>query len=345
MSVLKRCLTVPTVLFCLASQASAQGDAQTFYKDKQVKFIVSSGVGGGFDSFTRLIARHLPNHMPGAPTIVVQNMPGAGGVKAANYLYSVAPKDGTTIGLFQNTVPLEPLYGNSQAQFDATKFQWLGSPSQETAVFAVWHSVPVNSIADAKNYQIIVGAPGVSSSVAFYARLFDYIFDVKIKVLAGYEGASQALFGMEKRENDGNTSAYWSSLKSIRPSWIAEKKIKFLFQYGGHPNPELKDVPFALDIINDPKKRELMEIGAAPLALGRPIAAPPDVPADRIKLLRTALEDTFKDPAYLAECAQLRLECVDAANGLEIAKGLEKAYHASPDVVEQLRRIYQYDGQ
>jgi tripartite-type tricarboxylate transporter receptor subunit TctC len=342
MSVLKGSLTIGFVLLCLTGLASAQ-DVQTFYRGKQFKFIVSSSAGGGFDAYTRLIARHIQKHLPGSPTIVVQNMPGAGGIRAANYLYSVAPKDGTEIALFQNTVPLEPLYGNVQAQFEATKFQWLGSPSQETAVFAIWHSVPVNSIHDARNYQLIVGAPGVSSSPAFYARVFESIFDVKIKVLAGYKGASEALFGMEKRENDGNSSAYWSSLKSIRPDWITEKKIKFLFQYGGHPNPDLKGVPFALDLIKDPTKREMMEVAAAPLALGRPIAAPPGVPSERVNALRAALDATFQDPEYLADCAQVRLECDDPVSGIKVTEGLVKAYGASSEVVNELRRIYQYD--
>jgi tripartite-type tricarboxylate transporter receptor subunit TctC len=270
---------------------------------------VSSSAGGGFDTYTRLIARHIQKHMPGKPTLVVQNMPGAGGVRAANFLYSVAPKDGTVIALFQNTVPFEPLYGNKQAQFDANRLQWLGSPSQEFAVFAIWHSVPVDNIEDAKTHELVVGAPGSNSSPAFFGRVFQAVFDIKIRILAGYPGATEVLLGTERRENDGNSSAYWSSLKAIRPDWIADKKLKFLLQYGAHPHPELKGVPYALDLIGHPLKRELMQVASAPLALGRPIAAPPDVPAERIAALRTALAETFRDPAYLSECATLRLEC------------------------------------
>jgi tripartite-type tricarboxylate transporter receptor subunit TctC len=306
--------------------------------------VVASSPGGGFDTFTRLIARHLPKHLPGHPAVVVQNMPGAGGVRAANFLYSVAPRDGTTIALFQNTVPLEPLYGNKQATFEATRFEWLGSPSEEFAVFAIWHTVPVSKIEDAKNYELVVGAPGTNSSPAFFGRLFRSVFDIRIRILAGYPGAAEVLLGMERRENDGNSSAYWSSLKAIRPDWIAEKKVKFLLQYGAHPIGALEDVPYALDLIKDPFKRELMEVASAPLALGRPIAAPPAVPGDRVAALRKALAETFADADYLSECAALRLDCDEPVAGEAIANGLGRAYKASPEVVRELRRIYRRAG-
>jgi len=329
-----------TALVLAVLPARAQAPAE-FYRDKQVKFVVSSSVGGGFDTVTRLIARHVQKHMAGRPSFVVQNMPGAGGVRAGNFLATVAPRDGTTIALFQNTVPFEPLYGNRQALFDATKLAWLGSPSQEFAVFAIWHTVPVDRIEDARTHELVIGAPGSSSSPAFFGRVFQAVFDIRIKIIAGYPGAAEVLLGTERRENDGNSSAYWSSLKAIRPEWIAEKKLKFLLQYGAYPHPELKGVPYALDLIADGAKRELMAVAQAPLALGRPIAAPPDVPADRVAALRAALADTFRDPDYLAECAALRLECDEPVAAPAITERLAQAYGASPDVVRALRQIYQ----
>jgi len=323
-----------------APPVCAQAPAE-FYRDKQVKFVVSSSVGGGFDTVTRLIARHVQKHMPGRPSFVVQNMPGAGGVRAGNFLATVAPRDGTTIALFQNTVPFEPLYGNKQALFDATKLAWLGSPSQEFAVFAIWHTVPVDRIEDARTHELVIGAPGSNSSPAFFGRVFHAVFDIRIRIIAGYPGAAEVLLGTERRENDGNSSAYWSSLKAIRPEWIAEKKLKFLLQYGAYPHPELKGVPYALDLIADDAKRELMAVAQAPLALGRPVAAPPDVPADRLAALRAALADTFRDPDYLADCAALRLECDEPVAAQAITERLAQAYSASPEVVRALRQIYQ----
>jgi hypothetical protein len=340
MRVLASALACGTALVLSALSARGQTPAE-FYRDKQVKFVVSSSVGGGFDTYTRLIARHIQKHMPGGPAFVVQNMAGAGGIRAANFLYSVAPKDGTTIGLFQNSVPFEPLYRNKQATFDANALQWLGSPSQEFAVFTIWHTVPVHKIEDAKSHELVIGAPGSTSSPAFYGRVFQSVFGIRIKIIAGYPGASEALLAMERRENDGNSSAYWSSLKAIRPDWIAEKKIKFLLQYGPHPHTELEGVPYALDLIRDPVKREMMEVASAPLALGRPIAAPPGVPSDRVTAIRMALAETFRDPDYLSECATLRLECNEPVTAQTITDGLARAYNASPEAVRQLRKIYQ----
>ena len=334
-----KALFAGAVLFSTALAASAQSPAE-FYKDKQIKFLVSSSVGGGFDTYTRLIARHIHKHMPGKPGFVVQNMVGAGGLRAANFLGSVAPKDGTTIALFQNSVPLEPLHGNRQALFDPNAFHWLGSPSQEFAVFAIWHTVPVVRIEDARTYELVIGAPGSMSSPAFYGRVLQAVFDVRLKILAGYAGALEALLGMERRENDGNTSAYWSSLKSIRPDWIAERKLRFLLQYGASPHPELKEVPFALDLIKDGIKREMMEVASAPLAMGRPIAAPPNVPLERVNALRQALADTFRDPEYLAECVKLRLACSEPVTAQAITDGLARAYRASPEVIAALRQHY-----
>jgi tripartite-type tricarboxylate transporter receptor subunit TctC len=333
-------------MFAVATAAilvSASADAETpaeFFKEKQINVIVSSDVGGGFDAYARMIARHITPHMPGNPPFVVQNMPGAGGLRAANSLYSVAPKDGTTIGLVQNTVPLEPLYGNTQASFNANHFQWLGSPNQEVAVLAIWYTVPVDTIEDAKKHQLIIGASGSSSSSAFYARVFEAVFDIKIKIIAGYKGAADALLAMERGENEGNTSAYWSSLKSMRPDWIKDKKIKFVFQYGAKPHPELNGIPFALDLIKDPIRREIMDVASAPLGLGRPILGPPGIPADRVDALRKALTDTFQDTEYRAECAKLRLECDAPATGSEIAETLARAYAASPEAVRRLQQIY-----
>ena len=326
-------------LLATVSSASAQ-EAEEFYRNKQVNFIVSSDVGGGFDTYARLIARRMPSHMPGKPTIVVQNMPGAGGTRAANFIYSIAPKDGTTIGMVQNTVPLESLYGNKQATFDAKKFSWLGSPNEEVAVLLVWHSVPVDRIADAKKHQLVIGASGANSSSAFYARIFEEVFGTKMKVIPGYRGASDAMLGMERGENDGNTSAYWSSLKATKPDWIRDKKIKLILQYGARPHPDLPNVPFAYDLISDSKKREIMMVASAPLGFGRPMMAPPNVPADRILALRAALTATFKDKDYLAECNSLQLDCDTAATGEVITERIERVFSATPEINALIRDLY-----
>ena len=325
--------------------AAAHGeDLADAYKGKQIKLIISSAVGGGYDAYSRTVARYWGNHIPGNPTIVPQNMPGAGGVKAGNYLWEAASKDGLTVGNLQNTVPFEPLLGNKLALFDTNKFNWLGSPSKEVALLAVWYTVPVNTIADAKRHELIMGASGANSTPAFYARVLQAVFDIKIKLIVGYPGQTEALLGTEKGENEGYPSAFWSSLKVVKPDWIKDKKLKFPVQYALEPHPDLKDVPFALDIIANAEDKQLMEVASAQLTLGRPMLAPPGVAAERIAMLRTSLAATFKDPAYLADCEKQRLECDAPVTGEQMQSILKRAYDTPEPVLNRLRKIYEEGG-
>ncbi len=324
------------------ASASAQ-DLTGIYKGQQVKLIISSPPGGGYDAYARTIARHMGNHLPGNPTIVAQNMPGAGGVKAANFLYTVAPKDGLTIGNLQNTVPFEPMYGNKQATFDAARFNWLGSPSKEVALLTVWHTVPVNSIDEAvkKDRTFILGASGVNSTPAFYGRVLQAVFRIKVKLIAGYPGQTESLLAMERGENEGYASVFWSSIKATKPDWIRDKKIKFLVQMALEPHPELKSVPFALDMIKNPDDKRLMELASAQLAIGRPMVAPPDVAPERVAALRKSLDATYKDKAFLAECEKQRLECDSPIGGEKMQEILKRMYASPKPVVARLRAIYE----
>lgn len=333
---------VAMVAGLVAIPAAAQ-DLTSVYKGQQVKLIISSPPGGGYDAYARLIARHVGGHLPGNPSIIAQNMPGAGGVKAANYLYTIAPKDGLTIGTLQNTVPFEPLYENKQATFDTSKFNWLGSPSKEVALLTVWHTVPVNSIGEAieKNHTFILGASGVNSTPAFYARVLQAVFGIKVKLIVGYPGQTDSLLGMERGENEGYASAFWSSLKATKPDWIRDKKIKLLVQMALEPHPELKDVPFALDMIKKPEDRMLMELASAQLAIGRPMVAPPEVAPDRVAALRRALDRTFKDSAFHAECDKQRLECDAPVSGEQMQEILRRVFASPAPVVARLRGIYE----
>ena len=326
----------------LASTAAHAADPiAAAYADKQLKLIVSSSPGGGYDLYARTIARHMGSHLPGDPTIVPQNMPGAGGIKAANYLYTVAPKDGLTIGSLQNTVPFEPMYGTKQASFDPGGFNWLGSPTKEVAFLLVWHAVPVDSLADAKGHQFILGSSGAASTPSFYARVLATVFNLNIKLINGYPGQTESFLAMEKGENEGYSSTFWSSLKTAHPDWIADRKIKILVQYALEPHPELKDVPFALDIIANPDDRQLMEVASAPLSLGRPFVAPPGVADERVAALRSALTATFDDPAFKAECATVRLECDAPVSGAETQAIIARMYASPAPVLTRLRHIYE----
>jgi tripartite-type tricarboxylate transporter receptor subunit TctC len=314
---------------------------QNFYAGKQVTMVVSSAPGGGYDAIARTVARHLRKHIPGEPTIVVQNMGGTGGLVAANHVYNIASRDGLTIAQFQNTVPFEPLYGNKQARYEPPKFNLLGSPSKETALLLVWHTSPIMTLQDAQKRQVILAATGASSTPAFYTRLLVDIFHLKVKLITGYPGQNEQFLAMERGENEGGASTFWSSLKTIRPQWIAENKVRLLLQYGFEPNPELKQVPFALDLLKDkPDDYRLMVVASAALSLGRPFAAPPDVPADRLAILRKAFSETFADPEFLADCTKQGLECDSPSTGEDLQRIVREAYAAPQPIIDRLQKVY-----
>lgn len=330
---------------CLAFTAVAVGGlsgaaAEEFYKGKKVNLVVPSTPGSGYDVYARVVARFLPKHLPGTPTIVVQKMPGAGGIRGANFIYNVAPGDGLTIGQMQSIIPLEPFYENKQAQYEPAKFHWLGSPGPESSVFVVWHTAPVTTLEDAKKHELVIATGGAASTGAFYARVVSAMFGVKMRFVEGYQGVGEAFLAMERGENDGYPAIFWSTLKASHADWIRDGKVRFLLQYGGAPNPELKNVPFATDLMGAPDDRLIMEIAAAPFALGRPFALPPAVPPQRVKEHRAAMAATFRDQEYLAECERQRLECADPVSGEAIADIIAKTYSAPETVRQRLLEIY-----
>lgn len=318
---------------------TAEAADKSFYDGKDIDYIVGSDAGGSYNAFARMIAKHLPKHIPGEPTIVVQNMPGAGGLRAANFLYNVAPKDGLTIGMINNTLAFDPLYGNKNAQFKATEFNWLGTPSKETGLLVVWHTVPVDTLEDAKNQTLVLAASGTGSTPAFFARVLSSIFDIKVKIIPGYKSQTESFLAMERGENDGNASPFWSSLNNNYPTWIPEKKIKVLTYYGATKVPEIPG-PYALDLISDPEKKAIMTIAQAGLAMGRPSLAPPKVSPEKVAVLRDAFAATFKDPDYLADCDKQRLDCTTPSAGPEMLEMIKEVYSSPKGAVEKITEIY-----
>lgn len=313
--------------------------ADDFYKSKQISFILSSAVGGSYDHNARLVARHWTRYIPGEPSVVVQNMPGAGGIRAANWLYNVAPKDGLTVGMINNTIVFDPLFGNKQAQFDSTKFNWLGTPSQETALFIIWHTVPVNSLEEARKRELIMGASGVGSTPAFFARVLSHVFDLNVRILPGYRSQTESFQAMERGENDGYASPFWSSLKSTYPHWLEEKKVRPLVYYGGVRNVEIP-APYALDILKDPDRRAMMELAQAGLTMGRPILAPPGVDVSRVETLQKSLNELFRDSEFLTECRKIGLDCSSPLSGQQMTNFVDKIHATPKSAVSQISAIY-----
>jgi tripartite-type tricarboxylate transporter receptor subunit TctC len=325
------------IIAVLAATAPAKADAVAdFYKGKDLRMIVSTTAGTGYDTYARAVARHLPRHIPGNPAIIVQNMPGAGGILAANHLYSVAPADGTVFGMIQNTVPFEPLFENKAARFDPMKFNWLGTPATEVGLYIVYHTSKVKTLADAQQHETIAGTTGTASTPAFYGRLFNQILKTKTKLIGGYPGQLELLLSMEQGETNAMTSPFWSSLKIQRPTWYPQKIIAILFQYGAAPHPDLKEVPFALDLVKDPTDRLLLTAAQAPLGFGRPYAAPPGVPAERVAALRAAFDATFKDPAFQADCQKQGVECDDSRTGAQMDEHIRAAYAIPAEMKQRL---------
>jgi tripartite-type tricarboxylate transporter receptor subunit TctC len=322
-------------LLLWATGASAQND---FYRGKTVTLVISSSAGGGYDVMGRTIARYLPKHIPGNPRVIVTNMPGAGGIGATNYLYRSAPKDGTFIGAIQNNLPFEPLLGTREAVYDPTKFNWLGSPSIEVGLVVVWKTAPVNTIQDLQRREITVGSSGANSTPSFYARLINETLKTKMKIVVGYPGQNEAYLAMERGEVDGFPSLFYNTLNATRPNWRTERNVKVILQYGLEKEPALPNVPSALDLVTNPEDRQLLQAGLAQVTMGRPYLMPPGVPQDRVAIMRKALEDTFKDAAFVADANRLALG-VDPRTGAQVQQMLEEAYKMPPNIVARLRTL------
>lgn len=323
----------------IAAAPASAAEPVPFYRGKTIQIIVSSPVGGGYDAMSRVIARHLPAHILGRPNVIVINMPGAGGIAATNHLYSRAAKDGTVIGGVQNNTPFEPLMGTTQAVYDATKFNWLGSPSIETGIVAVWHTVPVTTIDDLKKHEVLMGSSGANSTPSFYARLINATMGTKMKLIVGYPGQTEALNATERGELDGYPSIFYSSIMTTKPDWVRDKKLKFLLQYGPHKEPALQNVPFAMDLVTNPADRVLLQTGFAALSLGRPYLMPPGVPPERVALMRKALAETFADPRFIAEATRMGLAPNQARTGEQLQQILEQTYRTPPAVIDRLRKL------
>jgi tripartite-type tricarboxylate transporter receptor subunit TctC len=325
-------------IIALCAPALAQNGAD-FYRGKTVTLVVSSSPGGGYDTMARTIAKYLGTHLPGNPRVVVSNMPGAGGIVAMNYFYRNAPKDGTFLAAMQNNTPFEPLLGTKEAMYDPTKFNWLGSPSVEVGLVAVWKTAPVNSITDMKTREITMGSSGANSTPSFYARLMNETLGTKMKLVVGYPGQNEAYLAMERHEVDGFPSLFYNTLNATKPNWRSEKNVRLLLQYGLEKEPAIPDVPSLLDLVTDPENRLLLQAGLAEVTLGRPYLMPPGVPAERVEAMREALQATFKDAGFLADANRMQLGVSSPKTGAEIQTLIADTYRTPPNVVERLRKL------
>ena len=298
-------ILVSAIILGASGTALAQ-PAADFFKGKQLRLIVASDVGGGYDVYARVLARHIGRHIPGSPTIIVQNQPGAGGMIMTNQLYGQGG-DGTVIGMPLNGVPTASLL-SSAAKFDSAKLNWLGSLSREPFVGFVWHTAPITNITEIATKEVLVGATTPGATMVDYPLLLNDLLGYKFKIVRGYKAPPQINLAIERGEVQGNGGVGLSVVKTLTQNWIDEKKIRFLVQYNFQRHPELANVPLVTELAKSDIERQAMRLVFSRAEYARPFFLPPGVPADRVAALRRAFDATAKDPAFVAEMASLKLD-------------------------------------
>jgi tripartite-type tricarboxylate transporter receptor subunit TctC len=314
----------------LAGPAVAQPTA--FFKGKRITIEVGSAAGSGYDAYARLLARHMPSHIPGAPAIVVQNMPGGGGLTSANHLYNVAVRDGSVIGSVQRGLLISPLIMPDGVKYDVTKFHWLGSTNAETGVVAVWHTAPHKTIADVMRTELVVGGSGPYTDSETTPRAYNRILGTKFRIVSGYQSTAPVLLAMERGEVQGIGNSSWSNWTTTYAHYLKDKTVRLLLQSGLDRNPDLPDVPLALDLAKTDADRQALELLLAPTKIGRPFVAPPEVPGDRIQALREAFDATMADAALLNEAKALNMD-ISPVTGAYIEQTVARLYALPASVV------------
>jgi tripartite-type tricarboxylate transporter receptor subunit TctC len=293
--------------------------AADFYQGKTVRMLVGSAPGGGYDSYARTFAQYLRKHIPGEPTIVVQNMPGAGGMVVTNWLFNVAPKDGTAFGLLQRGIPFHPFFGEKNAKFVPTEFNWLGSFNSETSVVSISSKSKVKTLKDALTMTAVLGGSGPNDSET-HPSLMNNTIGTKFRIAGGYKSNTEVLLAMERGEVEG-VGGSWGSLKALRPNWLRDREVNVIVQTGRVKHPDLPNVPMIEEFVTQPEHKLMWQVMVALGTLGRPLAAPPGVPAEAVQILRAGFEATMKDPDYLAEMEKSHRE-LDPIGSEEVQQAL-----------------------
>lgn len=309
-----------------------------FYRGKQISILVGFSAGGSSSLYAQALSRVMGRFIPGNPTVIVQHMPGAGGLAVVNHVWSNAPRDGTVIATTSRTAAVEPLLGNKAARFDALKLTWLGTANIEHTTCIAWHTAPVKSLDEAKQTELIVGGVGPGASEVVFARAANLLTGTRFRVVMGYPGSTEMLLAMERGETGGFCGIGWTFVKLRKGDWLREKKINILFQIALARHPELPDVPLIIDHVRTQEERKVFEFVLAPQEMGRPFFAPPDLPPERVRILREAFEKSLKDAAFLAEAERMGVE-VQHLGGEHIDRLLQRVYATPREIVERARQL------
>lgn len=332
-------IAVATILAHPAQEAAAQTAApDDFYKGKTVQMLIGFQAGTGYDTYARALARHLGRHLPGAPTVVPQNMTGAGGLVAANHLYNLAPRDGTVIGIFNRSTILDPLFGSPEAKFDAQKYLWIGSMGPEVSVCISWAKSPFAKWEDLLQREFIAAATSFSADTGVYPTLFNTVLGTRMKVITGYRGGPEMSQAIESGEAHGRCGWSWTAVKSTKPDWLANKSVHILLQAGLKKAADLPDVPLVTDLAKTERQRQILTLAFGPQEIAWPFVGPPGLAPARQAMLRKAFDDALRDPELLAEGRKLSLD-IDPTPGAEVERIVNALYASPPDIVDEVRAI------
>jgi tripartite-type tricarboxylate transporter receptor subunit TctC len=333
------CARVIAAAALLIAACAGITNAQTieqFYKGRQLTMAVFTGAGSTYDIYARVLARHLGDHIPGKPIIIVQNMPGAGGLKVEQYLYRIAPKDGTVIGTIGRGLPFEPMLGQNDVNADPLKFTWLGSMNRDVSLAMSWYTSKVKTFADLQQHQLLVPGTGAGADSEIMPLAFNRLAGTKFKIIEGYRDTAIAALAMERGELDGLSYWSWSAIMAAHPDWVRDKKVNLLFHTGLTPIPEAPAVPSIRDLITNPTDHAAVAFLLAREIIGRPFLAPPDLPPDRAAVLRSAFAATLRDPAFLQDAARTRLD-ISLVTGKEVDALLEDSANAPKGVIARVK--------
>lgn len=318
--------------------APAQAESvEDFYRGKTMELIVGFTPGGGYDRYARVLARHMGRHIPGNPAIVVKNMPGAGSLVAANHLYVAAPKDGTMIGAVSRDIAFMPLLsGDEGVEFEADRFNWIGSLNNEVSICVSWHATAVKTWKDLQETELVVAGTSPESATSIYPQVLNTILGAKVRVITGYPGTSEMLLALERGEVDGICAWSWSSVKKRKSEWLKDGKVNILVQTALQKHPDLPDVPLVMDLAKTEEQRQMLRLVTARQMVGRPFAAPPGVPEDRVQALREAFEATAADADFLADAKKSKVE-INVVSGEAVGELLRTVYATPKNVVAMTR--------
>jgi tripartite-type tricarboxylate transporter receptor subunit TctC len=329
--------SLAVVTLMLVAPARAQ-DPAAFFKGRTVNMEIGYTAGGGYDVYARSIARFIGKHMPGSPTVLPKNMPGAGSLRLANWLYTAAPKDGTEIATIGRGIAFDPMLGNRNAQFDPAKFTWLGSATDEVSVCVAWQDAGIAKFDDLYAKPMTVGGTGGGADTDVFPQILNSVLGTKMKVIAGYPGGNDVNLAMERGEVQGRCGWSWSSLQATHKDWLTQKKIVVLVQLALSKHPDLPDVPLVTDLAKTDEQKQILKLIFARQVMGRPYLAPPGVPPDRAEALRQAFLDTMRDKDFLAEADTAQLE-IKPVTGPDIEKLVKEVYQTPPDIAAKAAQV------